>query len=131
MHSHIRALGILNLVLGGLCLLAGLMGLLFFGGLAGLVGMVEPGDDKYVAIPILGGIGVLVLVAAAIVAVPGIIAGIGILKLRPWGRVLGIVISVLNLICLPPLSTVLGIYGLWVLLSEQSVRVFAGRGAVD
>jgi hypothetical protein len=62
-------------------------------------------------------------------SLPGIVAGIGLLKFRPWARILTIVISVLNLLNIP-WGTILGIYGLWVMFSEEGARLFAApKGA--
>ena len=56
-------------------------------------------------------------------SVPSIIAGVGLLKRRSWARILTIVLSVLNLINIP-FGTLLGIYGLWVLLSQNTAPLF-------
>ena len=58
-----------------------------------------------------------------LVSLPGLIAGIGLLKFRPWARILGIVVAILNLINIP-IGTVVGIYALWVLFSRETERLF-------
>jgi hypothetical protein len=58
-------------------------------------------------------------------SVPGILVGIGLLKYRPWARIVGIVLSILDLIWLP-IGTIVGIYGLWVLFSAETERLFNG-----
>ena len=60
---------------------------------------------------------------SASVSLPGLIAGIGLLNFRSWARILAIVISVLDLIHVP-FGTALGVYGLWVPLSQGSERLF-------
>lgn len=123
MQTHVRVLAWLHIVLGCCGLLAGLLALLFFGGIAGIVGVAEPGPDRYIAIPILGGIGALFFVIAAVLSIPGIIAGWGLLNRQPWARIMTIVLSVLELLHVP-FGTALGVYGLWVLLSQDSERMF-------
>jgi hypothetical protein len=59
---------------------------------------------------------------------PGLIAGIGMWKYANWARILGIVLSALNLINVP-FGTILGAYGLWVLLSKDTERLFAAGSA--
>jgi hypothetical protein len=59
-----------------------------------------------------------------ILSLPGIVAGVGLLKYRPWARVLTIVLSALNLMNIP-FGTILGVYGLWVMLSDAGSRLFA------
>ncbi len=63
-----------------------------------------------------------------VVAVLGVIAGIGILGLQPWARTLLIVLAVLALFSFP-LGTILGIYTLWVLASRDSELEFARLSA--
>ena len=62
-------------------------------------------------------------------ALPGLAAGYGLLKFKPWARIVGIVLSALKLINVP-LGTILGAYGLWVLLSKDTERLFDGAPVV-
>ena len=123
MATHVKTLGILHIVFGALGILFGLILFIFFGGLAAFVGMANPGDEAVLAIPILGGIGSLVFIVLLVLSLPGLIVGIGLLQFRPWARVLGIVVSALHLLNVP-FGTALGVYGLWVLLSSETERLF-------
>lgn len=126
MRDHVRILAYLYIFFGALGLLAALVVLFIFGGLAGIVGMANPhnADAWHVAIPILGIIGVAIFVIVLLLSLPSVIAGAGLLKFRPWARILTIVLSALNL-PMVPIGTALGIYGLWVLLQQQTERLFA------
>jgi len=123
MAEHVKILGILHLVYGILGVLAGIIVLVIFGGLAGLVSVADRSGDSLIAVPILGGIGAFVFILLLALSLPGIIAGFGLLQLRPWARMLTIVLSALELMSVP-LGTVLGIYGLWVLLSPGGEQLF-------
>jgi hypothetical protein len=59
-----------------------------------------------------------------VLALPGLIAGWGLLAYKPWARILGLVLSVLNLLNIP-VGTALGIYGLWVLFNKDTERLFS------
>ena len=50
-----------------------------------------------------------------VLSLPGLITGIGLLKFQPWARIVGLVFGAINLINIP-FGTILGVYGLWVLL---------------
>jgi len=63
------------------------------------------------------------------ISLPGLIAGIGMLSFKPWARIIGIVLSAINLINIP-FGTILGIYGLWVLLNKETEGLFAGRSSI-
>lgn len=123
MKDHVRILGILHVVYGMLGILGGIIVMVIFGGLAGLVNIADKTGDAKVAIPILGGIGAFVFLLLLALSLPGIIAGFGLLELRPWARILTIVLSALELMSVP-LGTVLGVYGLWVLLSPGGEQLF-------
>lgn len=126
MQQHVKILGILHIVFGALGVLLGIGGLLFFGSIAGVVGLNESDPDKLVAIPILASIGGIILVVLLAVSLPGIIAGWGLLQFRNWARILTIVLSAISLLNVP-FGTALGIYGLWVLLSKEGEALFRPR----
>jgi len=123
MDTHVRVLGALNIVLGALSALAGVALLLLFGGVAGIIGVSAKEPAALVAIPLLGLIGTFLCVLLLVLSLPAILTGYGLLKYRPWARILGIVLSAINLINVP-IGTVLGIYGLWVLLNAETERLF-------
>ena len=124
MDLHIKVLAAFHLILGVLGLIGSLMIILIFGGLAGIINMAATDNpDASLAVPVVGLIGGILVVVILTLSVPGIIAGLGLLKRRPWARILTIVLSVLHLINIP-FGTLLGIYGLWVLLSQNTAPLF-------
>jgi hypothetical protein len=62
-------------------------------------------------------------------ALPGLVTGYGLLQRKPWARIVGIVLSAINLINIP-IGTVIGVYGLWVLLSKDTEPLFDGNPVV-
>ncbi len=131
MRDHVKILGILNIIMGCLGVLAGIVVLFVFGGLAGLAGLsagpwAHDGDSA-VAVPILALIGICIAIFLCVLGLPSIIGGWGLLKFKPWARVLMIVISALHLFHIP-IGTALGIYGLWVLLHDQTRQLFETGG---
>jgi len=123
MTDHVKILGILHVVYGLFGVLAGVIVMVIFGGLAGLVSVADRSGDARIAVPILGGIGAFVFILLLALSLPGIVAGFGLLQLQPWARMLTIILSALELMSVP-LGTVLGIYGLWVLLSPGGEQLF-------
>ena len=115
MRDHIKVLGWLYVAGGVLMLLLGF----FFGSLFGVAGLLsERGEDAAV----LGGIGAALAVFIGVLGVPSLLCGWGLLTLRRWSRVLGIVLSFLQLANFP-LGTLVGGYGLWVLLNDDARRL--------
>ena len=58
-----------------------------------------------------------------ILSIPSIIGGIALYKRQEWGRILALVLCFLSLISIP-FGTALGIYGIWVLLNDESKELF-------
>lgn len=113
-ENRIRAVGWIHLALSSLGVLVGLA---LFGAIApwGLLS----GDAT--AAFVTGTVGSVLAALMFAVALPGFIAGIGLLKRRSWGRSVGIVVSALMLFQVP-VGTALGAFSLYVLLQEDTRR---------
>jgi hypothetical protein len=123
MDTHVKVLAALNIAFGIFGLLIALVIMLVFGGI-----MMGASNDAEAAtaLPVLGAIGTLLVICLLILSLPGIVVGIGLWRFRPWSRVAGIVLSILCLL-LFPFGTLLGVYGLWVLLNKDSENLFTGN----
>ena len=122
METHVKVLGVLNIVYGALGLCGALLLMVIFGGVMGIVG-AEGQEEAAIALPIIGVTGMALVVLLVATSLPLVIIGYGLFKQRSWSRVAGIVISIINLISVP-LGTALGIYGLWVLFSKDGQSFF-------
>jgi hypothetical protein len=96
-----------------------------FGLAGGIVGANADPNEAAIALPIIGLTGTMLVVFLVLTSLPGVIAGVGLLKFRPWARILAIVVAIINLIHIP-IGTAVGIYALWVLLSGETERLFSG-----
>jgi hypothetical protein len=116
METHVKVLGVLEIALGCLSLLAAVVITVVFLGGVGAMGF--SGDpDAQAAMPLVG------LTFLVVLSLPGILIGLGLLRRRPWARIAGIVLSILSLMMIP-FGTLVGIYGLWVLFSNDTERLF-------
>jgi hypothetical protein len=122
-------LGVLHIVMGAMGLCGAFFFLLVFGG-AGGSGARSAHPDAAVAMPILGIVGLVLVTFIVVLSLPGIIVGVGLYQRRSWARIGGIVISVFDLIMVP-FGTIVGIYGLWVLLSKETEPLFAPPSAAS
>ena len=122
MAQHVKILGILHVVFGCLGVLGALVVFLIFGGISAAVG-INHDPDAAAAIPLLGGIGMIVFICILALSLPGLIAGIGLLQFRSWARLLTLILSAFDLINIP-FGTALGIYGFWVLLNRDTEQMF-------
>lgn len=53
----------------------------------------------------------------------GLVGGIGLLAYKPWARYLVIVVSALGCLNIP-IGTLKGVYALWVLLQDETIKLF-------
>ncbi len=53
----------------------------------------------------------------------GLVGGIGLLSYQPWARYLIIVVAALGCLNIP-IGTLKGVYSLWVLLQDDTIRLF-------
>jgi hypothetical protein len=53
----------------------------------------------------------------------GLVGGIGLLSFQPWARYLVIVVAALGCLNIP-IGTLKGVYSLWVLLQDDTVKLF-------
>jgi hypothetical protein len=123
-EQHVPILGWLYVISSVFFLL---LGLLLFILLGGIGFFAVSSDPQAPAILLLVGLFVGGLMAA--LALPGLLAGWGLLKRKNWGRVLALIVGILNLFNFP-LGTALGAYTLFVLLQSEATDYFQGVKAV-
>ena len=117
MHQHVKILGWLTIVYSGLLLLLGAFLFVLISGAGALSG------DRQ-AMWITGAIGAALAIFFFILSLPGIITGVGLLRFRPWARIVALILGALHLLSVP-IGTALGVYTYWVLLNAQTVPLFA------
>lgn len=113
LDRHIGILGTLWLIAGALFAIPGLV----LTTMSKIVRIAVPSTEtvgRFVAPLVLSIIGFTLLIIAA----GGILVGLGLRSRHPWARTAAIVLGIFSLFH-PPLGTALGIYTLWVLLSDQ------------
>jgi hypothetical protein len=129
MQTHVKVLGVTYLAVGGLMIVCALLLALTMGGVAGIVGATAEPQDAAIAIPILGIAGTALVAFLGIFSLPCLITGYGLVTFKPWARIVGIVLSAISLVAVIPFSTIVGVYGLWVLLNKDTERLFNNHGA--
>lgn len=116
MDKHLTLLGVLYIALGALgVLLAVFLFLAIAGG-----GWISQDPT---AMAITSSVGAIVAAFFLVLSLPMIAAGAGLMRRRPWARILALVLGVANLLVVP-IGTALGIYTIWVLLNDQTLPLF-------
>ena len=116
-QQHVVILGGLYLIGHAIFLAIGAFLFLLLVGLAPVSGERE-------AMWVLTLVGTTVGGLLAALAVPGLLAGWGLLTHKPWARILAIVVGMLGLINVP-VGTAIGLYTLWALTQPAAIEYFA------
>jgi tRNA A-37 threonylcarbamoyl transferase component Bud32 len=117
MEKHITIVAVLSIVFGTIGVLVGTFLFVVISG-----GGVISGDPT--AMNITGIVATVVGGFFMLISVPDIIAGIGLLKRRSWARILAFALAILDLMQIP-IGTAIGIYVIWVLMNDETVKLFA------
>jgi hypothetical protein len=117
MQDHIKVIGILWVIFGALSLCLALFAFLFFFGVAQIPNVEDVGPG------VLRIIGLIVSSFLALIGLPKIIGGLGLIQHKEWARILMLVISFISLANVP-FGTALGIYSMIVLFKPETVRLF-------
>lgn len=118
MEKHVQILAVLYIAFGVLLLAIGIGLFVVIAGAGVISGDLE-------ALAITGAVGTFIGIIFLILSVPSIIAGFGLLRYRPWARILALILGVLQ-IANVPFGTALGIYTLWVLINDRTQPLFGG-----
>jgi len=114
--EHITILGALYIAFGAQGIVAATVVLVAVAG-----GGFLSGDPD--AIVITSTVGTTISSLLFLLAIPGLIGGVGLLKRLPWSRYVVLVLGCFNLIAIP-FGTILGIYTIWVLIKPEAVGQF-------
>jgi hypothetical protein len=116
MKEHVTVVGALHIGFGILGLL---LAIIIFVAVVG--GGLLSGDQQAIAITAI--VGTVIAGFFAILALPGIIGGVGLLRYKPWARFLVLILSVINLFNVP-IGTAVGVYSIWVLIQPETIELF-------
>jgi hypothetical protein len=119
MEKHVTVLGVLYIAFSALGILAAII---VFTAIVG--GGILSQDSEAMAITAI--VGPVIAFFLLIVSAPGFVGGIFLLRLRPWARILILILGFLNLLNIP-FGTILGIYTIWVLLKNETIQLFVAE----
>ena len=123
MQQHVTILGWLYIIGHGMFVAIGAFLYILLTG----VGMAVADPDARLILPLVGmAVGALLI----LLGLPGLIAGYGLLTVKPWARILALVIAILNLVNVP-VGTIIGAYAIWVLLQEPTRDYFEHPSAAS
>jgi hypothetical protein len=121
--------GTLFVIWGLLTTLVGISTLaLGIGAVALIVSASRGGGGGQVAAGMTAALFTTLALIAIIWGISHVIVGVPLRRRRPWARFMALMLGSVDLLLLP-YGTALGVYALWVLLSERGKALFAEAGS--
>jgi hypothetical protein len=117
MKKHVTVVGAIHIGFGILGLIAAIA---VFVALRFARGFV---DNEEVPTMVLGFLSVSLPLLIGFMSTLGLVGGLGLLSYQPWARYLVIVVAALGCLNIP-IGTLKGVYSLWVLLQDETVKLF-------
>jgi hypothetical protein len=125
--AQVDFLALLFIVWGLLTVLVGLSTLALGFGAFSLITSAAHGDGRVAAGVMAAVFGTLAIIAI-VWGVAHVVVGVPLRRLRPWSRIMALVLGSVDLLLLP-YGTALGVFALYVLLSGEGRQLFtAGTG---
>ncbi len=124
MSRHVDLLGVLFIVWGLLTTLVGVSTLaLGVGAIALITSASRGGEGGQFAAAVTAAVFMTLAIIAIVWGAAHVAAGVPLRSRRPWARLFALMLGSVDLILLP-YGTALGVYALWVLLSENGKALF-------
>ncbi len=117
MEKHVNVIAALQIGFGIFGMVMGIAILVILS----TIGVLVSDKDANLILPLIGNI---IAAFFFLLSIPGIIAGIGLMKHKEWARILTLILSVINLLNFP-LGTALGVYCIWALVQDETVALFS------
>jgi len=120
LNKHVQLISLLWIVYGIMGLLFGFFVFLVLFGVSFIpnMGWMAPGILRLIAW--------IVSLFFMVLALPQILAGVGLARHKEWGRILTLIVSFFHLVSFP-LGTALGIYSFVILLKPETIALFTPR----
>jgi len=122
MRQHLIILAALHFLLSAFGLFVAAITLAAMLGAGAVIGVTHTADVPLWTGLLVGTVGTIVSAVFALLALPGLALAYGLWKRRPWARVLGIVIGVLDLLHFP-FGTIVGAYTLWAMFQPETREI--------
>ena len=128
MAAHVDFVGVLFIAWGLLTALVGVSTLALSVGAIALVAQSNRSGGQVAA-----GVTLVLFITLAVIAIvwgaAHAIVGVPLRQRKSWARLVALLLGSVDLVLLP-YGTALGVYALWVLLTEQGKALFAEQGTV-
>lgn len=121
MKKHVTVVGAIHIGFGFIGLIGALGAFFVLNFAKGVVGNEE------LPSMILGFLMVSVPLLIGFLSTLGLVGGIGLLSFQSWARYLVMIVAAIGCLNIP-IGTLKGVYSLWVLLQDETIKLFDPRG---
>jgi hypothetical protein len=120
MKKHVTVVGAIHIGFGILGLIGAIAAFFALNFAKGFV------EGEEVPTMVLGFLSVSVPILIGFLSTLGLVGGIGLLSYQVWARYLVIVVAALGCLNIP-IGTLKGVYSLWVLLQDETIKLFENK----
>lgn len=120
MKKHVTAVGAIQIAFSVLGLIGAFVVFFALNFARGFV------DHDEIATMVLRFIGSILPLIIGLASALGLVGGIALLSYQPWARILVIVIAALGCLNIP-IGTLVGVYSIWVLMQDETVKLFKAK----
>lgn len=117
MKKHVTVVGVIHVAFGVLGLIGALTVFFALNFAKGFVG------EEEIPSLVLTALTISLPLVIGLMSTLGLIGGIGLMAYKNWARYLVIVVAALGCLNIP-IGTLKGVYSLWVLLQDETVKLF-------
>jgi hypothetical protein len=117
MKKHVVVVGAIHIGFGFIGLIASVAAFVALNFAKGFV------SGEEIPAMILGFLSISIPILIGFLSTLGLIGGIGLLSFQSWARYLIIVVAALGCLNIP-IGTLKGVYSLWVLLQDETIKLF-------
>jgi hypothetical protein len=117
MKKHVTVVGAIHIGFG----ILGLIGaLVVFFALNFAKGFVE---NEEIPTVVLGFLAISLPLLIGLMSTLGLVGGIALLAYKPWARILILIVAAMGCLNIP-IGTLKGVYSIWVLMQDETIKLF-------
>jgi hypothetical protein len=117
MKKHVTAVGAIQIGFGILGFIGALVVFLALNFAKGMVG------NEDVPTVVLGFLSIGLPLLIGFFATLNLVGGIGLLSYKNWARILVMIVAAMGCLMIP-IGTLIGVYSIWVLMQDDSIKLF-------
>jgi branched-subunit amino acid ABC-type transport system permease component len=117
MKKHVTIVGVIHIAFGVLGLIGAMTAFFVFNFAKGFV------SNEEIPTMVLSILGLSIPLLIGFMSTLGLVGGVGLMAYKNWARYIVIIVAALGCLNIP-IGTLKGVYSLWVLLQDETIKLF-------